>query len=159
MLTKEQLRNKCVVTDRRYDVAKFPDGTEALHQSMTRSEQRQWRKATKKKDGSEDPEKIEYSNDVLCAMTVVDPVTLELVFTVDEALRGMFDLWDTRDTTILVDSIVKHCGLVIGDTSKAIEARIKNSEETPGNGSSSVNADGSESPNGSTTSASTTSTS
>jgi len=158
MLSKEQLRNKCVNTTRRYDVVTFADGNKARIQSLTRSEQRKWRKATKRKDGTEDPEKIEYSNDVLCAMVLVDDAG-ETVFTVDEALRGMFDLWDTQDSTILVDGAVRHCGLVIADTTKEIEARIKNSEGIPGNGSSSANADDSGSPNGSTTNDSTTTTS
>lgn len=158
MLSKEQLRNKCVNTTRRYDVVTFADGSQARIRSLMRNEQRQWRKATKNKDGSEDPEKIEYSNDVLCAMVLVDEAG-ETVFTVEEALRGMFDLWDTKDSTILVDAAVKHCGLVIDDTKKEIEGRIKNSDGTPGNGSSSASAGDSGSPNPNTTNGSTTITS
>lgn len=135
MLTKEQLRAKCVNTDRRHYEVPLLDGSTVRLQSLTRGEQREWRKATQKKDGSIDPKKHEYSNDVLLSMVIVDGDG-KTVFTVGDALSGMFDLWDTRDTTILTEAAVDHCGLVVD--SKETEAAIKNSEETPGKDSSGV---------------------
>ena len=120
---------------------KLYDGSEWRIQSLRRAEQREWRRATQKADGSNDPIKHEYSNDVLLSMAIVDDKG-NLAFTISDALNGMFDLLDTRDTTLLVDAVVDHCGLV-ADTNE-IKAAIKNSETTPGNGSSGVNANDSE---------------
>ena len=137
MLTKEQLRNKCVATGRRYRVVELLDGSEVRIQSLTRAEQREWRKSTQKKDGTTDVRKVEYSNDALLAMSIVDEQG-GAVFTLGDALSGMFDLWDVRDTTLLVDAIVDHCGLIAD--AKEIDAALKNSEETPGKDSSGVSA-------------------
>lgn len=141
MLTKEQLRNKCLPTGRRYKDVDLIDGSKVRLQSLTRSEQREWRKSTNKKDGSPDPKKIDFSNDILLAMAIVDAEG-KPVFTIGDALSGMFDHWDTRDTTILVDAVVDHCGLVAD--SKEIEDTLKNSEETPGKDSSGVSVSASE---------------
>lgn len=141
MLTKAELRTKCTQTKRRYRLVKLSDETEVRIQSLTRAEQRAWRKATQKKDGSIDPKTIEYSNDVLMAMVIVDEAGA-LAFTISDALNGMFDLMDTADTTLLVDAAVDHCGLVAD--AKEVDDTKKNSEPTLGNGSSGPNANDSE---------------
>jgi hypothetical protein len=141
MLTKEQLRNKCLPMGRRYKLVTISDGSQVRIQSLTRAEQRELRKATQKKDGSPDPKKSEYSNDVLLAMAIVDGDD-KTVFTIGDALSGMFDHWDTTDTTILVDAAIDHCGFIAD--SKEIDDTLKNSDQTPGNDSSGVSAKDSE---------------
>lgn len=132
-LTKEQIRARGLSVKRRYCVVPLSDGSDIRLQSLTRTEQREWRQATTKKDGSIDPKKHEYSNDVLLAMCIVDG-TGATVYTVDEALNGIFDLWDTADTTKLAEVAAAHVGVYV--ERKDLEAALKNSGTTPGNGSS-----------------------
>lgn len=140
MLTKAELRTKCTQTGRRYRLVTLSDESQVRIQSLTRAEQRAWRKATQKKDGTIDPKTIEYSNDVLMAMVIVDE-SGALAFTISDALNGMFDQLDTADTTLLVDAAVDHCGLVVD--AKELDDAKKNSEGTPGNSSSGANENGS----------------
>ena len=137
MLNREQLRSKGLNMARRFRLVTLIDGSQVRIQSLNRAEQREWRNAVKRKDGTPDPKKLEYSNDILLAMCVVDEEGKQ-VFTLGDALSGMFDYWDTQDTTVLLDATVDHCGLVAD--AKEIEARVKNSEATPGNDSSGVAA-------------------
>ena len=137
MLNRAELRNRSIKTERRYKEVRLSDGAVVRLQSMTRSEQRTWRKSTQKKDGSIDPKRIDYSNDILLVMTIVDEKG-EPAFTLGDAFGGMFDDWDTADTSILIDAAVDHCGLLV--ETKETEDAIKNSDETPGNDSSGVSA-------------------
>jgi hypothetical protein len=133
MLSKEQLRSRGVSDGRRYCLATLADGSEVRLQSLTRSEQRDWRQSTQKKDGSLDPKKQEYSNDVLIAMCIVDD-SGSTVYTIEEAINGIFDLWDTADTTLITEVAAAHCRLYV--ERREVEAALKNSGATRGSGSS-----------------------
>jgi len=133
MLTKEEIRARGVKVSRRYCIVTLADGSDIRLQSLTRTEQREWRQATQKKDGTIEPKKHEYSNDVLLAMCIVDE-TGATVYTVQEALNGIFDLWDTNDAIKLAEVAAAHIGLYV--ERKDVEAALKNSGATPGNGSS-----------------------
>jgi hypothetical protein len=138
MLTKEQLRAKSAKFERRYLDVPLLDGSSVLLQSLTKGEQREIRNAVKKKDGTVDPKLNEFSNDLLLVRCIVDGVTKERVYTDDDALLGIFDLWDTQDTAVLIDAAIEHTGILLD--MKEVEARLKNSRPTPGNGSSGVTA-------------------
>jgi hypothetical protein len=135
MLTRDQLRQRS--EPRRYRTVTLADGGEVRLRSLTRSEQREWRRATQTKSGELDPKKREYSNDVLLAYVIVDE-NGNPVFTVHDALQGVFDDWDAGDCTLLVDAAVDHCRLVVDKVE--VDDAIKNSGETPGNGSSGVSS-------------------
>lgn len=113
------------------------DGSTVRIQSLTRGEQREIRSAVKKKDGSVDPKLNEFSNDLLLVRCIVDDNN-DRVYTDGDALGGMFDLWDTRDTAVLIDAAIEHTGILLD--MKEVEARLKNSDSTPGTGSSGVTA-------------------
>lgn len=128
-LTIEQIRARGLSVKRRYCLAHLVDGSDVILQSLATTEKREWRQSTLKKDGSIDPKKHEYSNDVLLAMTIVD-ATGATAYTVDEALNGIFDLWDTGDTTRLAEIAGAHCGVYV--ERKDVEAALKNCAMTPG---------------------------
>lgn len=136
VLKKSDLRKRDTGT--RYLEVPLPNGDSVLLRSFSRANHREWRKSLQRKDGSEDPVKSQYSNDVLAAMSIVDPDTKETVFSVADALAGIFDSWDDADFTTVVVAATKHCGLLgsMGDT----EGAVKNSNETPGSDSSGVSA-------------------
>lgn len=135
MLTKEQLRSKSAKLERRYLDVPLLDGSAVRIQSLTRGEQREIRAAVKKKDGSVDPKLNEFSNDLLLVRCIVDGNN-ERVYSDGDALGGMFDLWDTRDTAVLIDAAIEHTGILLD--MQEVEARLKNSNATPGSGSSGV---------------------
>lgn len=132
MPTKQELRN--FTTSRRYLDVPLYTGQVWTIQSITREEQRQWHKATQKKDGTEDPKKTPFSNDVLLSMTIVDDKK-QLAFTVGDALGGMFSEWDTGITNPLYLAALKHCRLI---ENKEVDDSTKNSDETPESNSSGV---------------------
>lgn len=138
VLKKADLRKRDTGT--RYLEVPLPSGDAVLIRSFSRATHREWRKSLQRKDGSEDPVRSQYANDVLAALAIVDPDTKETVFSVADALAGIFDPWDDADFTAVVVAATKHCGLLgsMGDT----EGAAKNSDETPGSDSSGVSAGG-----------------
>jgi len=89
---------------RRFDEVTLGDGTLVRIRSLTREDQRNIRKAIQKKDGSEDPNKRNFFADVMLAMSIVGEDD-QPIFTVDDALKGIFDAWDTTDATQLVTAV------------------------------------------------------
>lgn len=137
VLTKEQIRNRGVEPARKFANVSLSDGSVIRLRSLTRAEQREWYRATKKKDGTVDKAKIEYSDDVLLALSIVDDND-QPTFTITEALNGIFDFWATNDTKQLVEVAAELSGLIVDQAE--IDAALKNSAATPGNGSCGVSS-------------------
>jgi len=140
-LNRAQFEAKSAKSIRRFDVVALPTGGEARVQSLTRSEQRKWRKSCQKKNGEADPAKQAYFDDVLLSMTVVDDDGAA-VFTTNEALAGCWDAFDMADTNAMLRAATKINNM--GDEPEPEQA-VKNSDETPGNGTAGGSADDMES--------------
>tara|TARA_Y100000310_G_scaffold246825_1_gene252224 strand:- start:2068 stop:2499 length:432 start_codon:yes stop_codon:yes gene_type:complete len=140
MLSKDELRNKAGANSRRYRIVPLPTGGEIRIRSITRGEQRRWRKTWRKKDGDIDRDKVEFMDDLMLAMCVVDGAG-DLVFTQKEALDGIFDDFDGGDTNVMVAAVNRHNSMDGELHGTAIDDAVKNSGETPGNGSSGDSAD------------------
>jgi hypothetical protein len=134
-MKKEDFKKRGLNFVRRTKVVTLNDGATVQIQSINQSEERLWRKSWKKKDGTVDHAKFEYSDESLIALTIVDDEG-NRPFELDDAYKGIFDLWDTRDIRKIVDESSKLCGLVRDTLEGDVEAAIKNSKETPGNSSS-----------------------
>lgn len=132
-LNREQLKAKAASTERQFDIVSLPTGGDVKIQSLTRSEQRKWRKACQKKNGEADPAKQNYFDDVLLSMTVVAD-NGEAVFTVTDAFSGCWDDFLVVDTNALIRGVTKLNGIGEETTSSDVDNAVKNSDETPENG-------------------------
>lgn len=130
-LTRDEFLKK---TERRFLTVELPSGGEMRLRSLKRSEIRQWRRSWINSKGNVDARKLEYSDDCLLAMTLVDADGNPL-FTVKEAQDGVFDDLDGADSAMLIDETIELNKLGRRQEQKA-EAALKNSEETRGNDSS-----------------------
>lgn len=124
MLTREELEKR--KGKRRFKTYPIGDG-EARFGSMDGRARRQWRNFARTDDGKVDHEKLQYSDDVLIALSLVDADSNPL-YSVAEALKGCFDDYDSPDLQAMVDAAVDINGL--GGSTPGVDKTLKNSETT-----------------------------
>lgn len=142
-LNRDELKAKAASTQRQFDIVSLPTGGDVKIQSLTRSEQRKWRKACQKKNGEPDPAKQGYYDDVLLSMTVVAD-SGEAVFTVTDAFEGCWDDFLIADTNALLRGVTKLNGIGEEVSASDVDNAVKNSDETPENGTTGDSASSTE---------------
>ena len=143
MLSKAELRSKSEQNVRRYKDVTLPSGGDVRIRSITRSEHRNWRKSWRKKGGDIDFVKLDFSDDMMLALCLVDEDGQQ-VFTRAEALDGVFDNFDSGDTNVMIAAVNRHTNMDGEPDKDSIEDAVKNSSETPSSVSSGDSAEDSE---------------
>ncbi len=143
MLSRDELRSKSEQTVRRYKDVTLPSGGDVRIRSITRSEHRNWRKSWRKKGGEIDLQKLDFSDDMMLAMCLVDEDGKQM-FTRSEALDGVFDNFDSGDTNVMVAAVNRHTNMDGETDQNSVDDAVKNSQETPSNDSSGDCAEDSE---------------
>ena len=134
MLTKEQLLAKGKEAARRFTLVDLPTGGTVRVQSLTRLEQREWKKSWRKRNGELDRTKFDFSDDVLLAKSIVDDAGNQ-VFTPTDAFDGCFDGWDSGDINALLKAVSKLSNLE-ESADEGVDDAVKNLDATAGNDSS-----------------------
>ena len=131
---------------RRYETETMPDGSVLRARTLLRGERRRRSKFFRDKKGEFDQDNfILYGDDIYAAFCLVDDND-ELLLTPEEALAGFFDDWDKPQTDALVRRLVKMRKIDEDEgDDETLDEAVKNSDATPGNDSSGVSADDTES--------------
>jgi hypothetical protein len=100
-VTRNQLLARSAT--KRYRAVKLLDGLVVRVQSLTAKEDREWRKSWLNKNGDVDPAKWAMRDDTLIAVALVGDDGKPM-FTIQDAIKGVFDEWDAADKRLLAQN-------------------------------------------------------